>query len=227
MTEIVFESNKGIVFERIIYKNNRVKLSVKDKSRNYAITHYRYKNAPGLPSPYLNWDNLNCCGGWHYDETYLYSAVQAGKKLYAGIAFHIDKSERTGQVMPFGFYSEREVIEQIEVMKRELPADCVLGQEQPDSDRYNSILRYIYICKKGAIHDYLSIDDVLSAYERLGITPDSSTVNRIKELCAAPISGYARSEYMDYANPKSAAELVVTGLLLGYPIETTASLLEK
>ena len=225
MPEIVYESNKGIVFERAIYKNGNARLTVRNKANNATMATYRYKNAPGLQSPYLNWDNLNCVNGWVFDETYLYTAVQSGKKLYAGFTFHIAKDGAfPGQALPEGFYTEHEVIEKIEELRKGLPGDCVLGFEKPDSERHLSFLRHIYICKTGAISDYIDVDDVISVYVRFGIVLNDAHIKSIRELCAIPISNFASDEYMDYANPKTAAEWIVTGLLLGYPVETTASM---
>ena len=87
--EIVFESNCGIIFERTILINGEVRLAVIYNRGNEIITDYCYVNAPELRSPYLNWENLNCCDGWVHDETYLHTAVQNGKKLYSGIIFRI------------------------------------------------------------------------------------------------------------------------------------------
>jgi len=226
--EIVFESNRGIIFERTLFKNGRVRLAVRAKDDNELIKDYRYINAKGLQSPFLNWDNLNCCNGWVHDEAYLHTAVQRGKKLYAGIDFSIAKKDAfPGRPLPAGFYTEGEVSEQIRLLRDGLPMGCILGIERPDSDLHYSVTRFIYICKAGAIRDYINIDDVLSAYERFGIILGESHVNRITDLCAIPISSFAGDSHMDYGNPNSAAELIATGLLLGYPIETTASMFKK
>ena len=220
--EIIFESNRGIVFERTLYKNGNVRLAVINKNYSKTMSEYRYKNAPGLQSPYLNWENLNCVNGWVYDETYLHTAVQKGKKLYAGFTLSIAKKEAfTGRTLPKGFYTEEGVSEKVEALKKDLPGDCVFGSEGPDYDTYNSIDRCIYICKTGAIRDYIDIDDVISAYGRFEMILNESHWNRVRELCSIPIGGFSSNDHMDYANTKSVAEYIVAGLLLGYPIEST------
>ena len=86
--EIIFESSDGIIIEKPVYpKKGRCQVAVKRKNRRNSLIKYNYKNAPGLQSPYLNWENLSCCGGWGCDETYLNTAVQRGLKLFAGIKF--------------------------------------------------------------------------------------------------------------------------------------------
>lgn len=220
--EIVFESNRGIVFERTVYKNGNARLAVINKNNNKTMSEYRYKNAPGLQSPYLNWENLNCVNGWVYDKTYLHTAVQKGKKLYAGFTLSIAKKEVfAGKPLPQGFYTEEGVSEKVEALKKDLPGDCVLGSEGPDYDTPQSIVRYYYICKTGTIRDYIDIDDVISAYGRFGMILNESHWNKVRELCSIPISGFSSNDHMDYANTKSVAEYIVAGLLLGYPIEST------
>jgi hypothetical protein len=57
---------------------------------------------------------------------------------------------------------------------------------------------------------------------------NSEATNRIQELCHAPIDRYARSSApFRYADAKNGTEIVVTGLLLGYPLESTASIIER
>ena len=88
MGEILFESNRGIVFEKTVTRN-RCKVVVKNKDGNFTHMTYRYNNGvEPLSSPYISWENLNCCGGWSFDESYLQTAVQEGKKLCAGITFN-------------------------------------------------------------------------------------------------------------------------------------------
>jgi len=226
--EIIFESNRGIIFEKTLFKNGRIRLAIKNKDCKKTIAEYRYKNATGLLSPYVNWENFNCVDGWVYDKSYLYTAVQKGKKLYAGIAFSIAKKDAfPDKIFPQGFYTEVEVSEIIENLSKNLPSDCILGSEHPDSERYLDVLRYFYICKIGTILDYIDMYDVFTAYERFGVILNKTYQNRIKKLCSIPINSFASEEHMDYANPKSVAEWIVTGLLLGFPIETTVSILSN
>jgi len=108
--EIIFESNRGIIFERTLLNNGRIRLAVINKRNGETMSDYLYKNMPGLQAPFLNLDNLNCVNGWIYDETYLHMAVQNGKKLYAGFTFSIArKGAFTGQHLPQGFYTEAKV----------------------------------------------------------------------------------------------------------------------
>ena len=228
MPEIIFESNKGIIFEKTVYKNGRCKLTVKNKGDGLTHATYRYKDVPGLVSPYVNWENLNCCNGWTYDESYLYTAVQRGKKLYAGITFSMYDEDYAEELKTCCLPTERDVIATIERLKIGLPGDCILGEERPDSSGYRSRSRHIFICVTGAISDYISINDVYLAYGRLGVTIETNAKEEIKRICDLSVPSFAaENPPFEYWNPYGGFRLIVTGLLLGYPIETTAALLER
>ena len=60
---ILYESNKGILFEQTIKKDGWCEVIVKNKDNNYTHAKCLYEYAPDFDSPYINWANLNCCGG--------------------------------------------------------------------------------------------------------------------------------------------------------------------
>jgi len=219
MAEIVFESHDGYVYEKTTYKNGRCKVAVKYKPSGYVDMTYRYKDVPGLDSPYISWENLSyCAGGW--DSEYMLTAVQRGKKLYAGPTFSFNEGDVD---------RERSVYDTVAKIKDGLPEDCVMGCEEPQEHRNGPhISRHFFICKTGSICDYISLDDVFNAYGRLGIMIDTNNEVHIRELCEVPLEDYSgRSAPFQYVNAVSGYSLVVTGLLLGYPLESTAWLLER
>ena len=218
ITEIVFASDEGIVFEKTTYKNKKCKVVVKHKHSNSILMTYRFKDAPGLDSPFLSWENLNCCGGWVYDCSYLYTAVQRGKKLFAGITLTYS-----------GEAEEHSVTEKINEIKNELPDDCILGNETPyETKNGNYTFRHYFICKTGALTDYINMDDAFAAYARFGIVINADLANHIKELCDNPLKIFSNlSLPTNYANTPTAFDLIIAGLLLGYPIESTAWLIER
>ena len=218
MAEIIFESDHGVVIEKTAYKNGRCKVAVKNKDGGGNHMIYRYKNTPGLESQYISWENLNHCGGWNSSDTYLQTAVQRGKKLYAG--FTITYSDAVG----FDSMSTS-----IAILKGNLPDDCIFGDEKP-SDTTNGpyTFRHFYVCKTGSISDYIDLDDVVAVYGWMGIHLTVGDVNKIQERCTVPLERFAdRTARFDYANANSGIELVVCGLLLGYPLESTAWLIER
>ncbi len=229
MGSIVFESNMGVVFEKTLYKNGRCKLTVKLSNAGRALMIYRYKDAPGLVSPYISWENLNCCNGWHYDETYLYAAVQRGLKLFADITFAIHSPDEIKKMKAYGveLLSERDVEATIQKLEQELPERCLFIR-RPVRQPNRSKLVDVYIYRAGAIGDYISIGDVFTAYEGFGAVFELAARNRIADYCRMQIAELtAEGSGFDFLSPRYPSQLLVTGLLLGYPIETTAALLER
>lgn len=232
MPEIIFESNKGVVFEKTVYKNGRCRLAVRDKERGRVHMSYRYTDAPGFSSPYLNWDNLNCCDGWEYDKTYLYTAVQRGKKLFADIVFDMFDEDYAEQVKAHhSLPVERDAVEIIERLKEELPPGCVMGSGGSDIQRNKSRLRNIYICRDGTIADCIDAGEVFDAYGRFGIAINGDIQDKILKVCDVPLTDFIVSNpargVHDIYNPRYPSQLIISGLLFGYPIETTAALIER
>ena len=187
MPEVIFRSNKGVVFEKTTYKNGKCKLAVRGEDSGPVAMTYRYKDAPGLDSPYVNWGNLNCCNGWTYDEAYLYTAVQQGKKLLADITFSMFDEDWVAELKRDDMPTDKDVEAIIRKLEDELPGDCILGRDS-DRDAYRSRYRYIYICKKGSVSDYINLDEVFNAYERLGITIKNEAKEKIVKACGFPLT---------------------------------------
>ena len=234
MPEIVFESSvgNGVVFEKTSYKNGRCKVAVRMKSSGNIDMTYRFKDVPGLCSQYISWENLSYCCGWNRDDSYLNTSVQRGKKLFAGISFstYDDAGFIRNQQERFGrkLLTEDEGRAMIQELRDSLPPGCLLLQEEPDRQNHMGKTIYSDICKTGLIADYIDMGDVLAAYGRLGVQISADASDRIRELCRVPIELYAgKAAPFNYSDPSGGVELVVTGLLLGYPLESTAWLIER
>lgn len=206
---VLHENSHGIQAIRLDYTKHSKVIYVKDK---YVFNSYIFdKVSPIYESPYLSWGNLDCCGGWAYDETYLHTAVQKGQKLYAGCYFYAN-----------AYGTPEETRRVIENMFRELPSNCVGGYEPRTSDRVISF----YICRKGCLADYYDIDAVLEYYERLGLWVNEAIRQNVKYLATLEISRYGQpNPPVDYLCTYDPVSAIITGLLLGYPIESTASFL--
>ena len=203
MLEILLETNRGIVFEKTTTKN-RCKVTVKNKDSNFNHMTYRYnKGVEPISSPFISWENLNCCGGWAYDESYLLTAVQEGKKLVSGIYFR----------------SQRELDDYKENLSDEYLHFC-----RPPMTNGPHTVYYIDVAKDGSVSEFINIDDVMSIYEKLGITNFDKKL--LSELLTLPLYDLISSETFDYGSPKRPEEFIITGLMLGYPLESTAWLLE-
>lgn len=175
----------------------RSKVTVRN-SHGDCMRIYRFNNIQDrFESPYISWANLYCCGGWACDEAYLDTAVQCRAKLYAG---------RT------------QALKQYPAFEATLPEGVVAGQEElrESSEHY-------YVCRTGTIADHIDLDAVFDFYTKLGIYAPRDVVRRLCNveirLCGTPNAPFV------YLEACTAAELIITGLLLGYPIESTASIL--
>jgi len=202
---ILLETNKGIIFEKTETKN-RCRVAVRDKEHGAMIMDYRFKKIDKTyNSPYISWDNLNCCGGWSFDESYLLTAVQKGKKLCAGITFY-DESELNGYIS-------------------DLPDNLEHFCHKPDQ-RHTCCIYNIDVVANGSLKDYYSFQDICDMYDNLGI---SANFNKrlLKDLFDVPLYYFINDETFEYANAVKSEELIVTGLMLGYPIESTAWLIER
>lgn len=206
---ILHENIHGIQAVRIDYAKRSKVIYVKD---NFIFRAYSFnKVSPAYESQYLSWSNLDCCGGWSYDESYLHTAVQNGQKLYAGSYFYANE-----------FGSPEKTRKMIENMFRELPSNCVGGYEPRTSDRVISF----YICRTGCLADYYDIDAVLDYYERLGLRVNEFIRENVRYLATFEISSFGQPDPpVDYLSTFDPVSAIITGLLLGYPIESTASFL--
>jgi hypothetical protein len=205
MIEILLETNRGVIFEKTSTKN-RCKVAVKNKGDGFTHMVYRFKNGvEPISSPYISWENLNCCDGWVFDKSYLLTAVQGGKKLCAGITFD----------------NEGDLAGYIGGLTDEHLYFC-----RPPMQ--NGARTFYYHCidvvRKGAVTDYIEMGAVLRTYGKLGIA--NFNPERLSELLRIPMIQLVSSTF-DYANPKTPEELITAGLLLGYPLESTAWILER
>jgi len=204
MPEILLATNKGIIFEKTTTKN-RCRVSVKNTSDGYAHMTYRFNNGvEPISSQYISWENLNCCGGWTFDENYLLTAVQDGKKLCAGITF-----DSAGE---------------LEKYKNSLSAEYKFFCAPPmHNGSYTTY--YIDVVRDGAICNFINTNEVLKTYVKLGITDFNKEL--LTKFFAVPLHYFINGETLNYRQPRIMEEYIITGLILGYPLESTAWLIEK
>lgn len=221
MGVILHQNSFGIKMIREDFKNrSQVKVIIENEMvGRYCHRTYRFNFIQEtFDSPYISWANLDCCGGWSYDEEYLTTAVQKGRKLFAGIVTSLK-----GEYTP-NYPTEEMARQQFESFKHTLSPDIYADYEDnPKSSKY----LYTYICRRGKITDYIDLVAVFSFYEKLGLDIPSAAKAEVKRYCDCEIKTFGTSRApFDYSNAVTAVELITTGLLLGYPIESTASILQ-
>ena len=192
----LFTNPLGFKFNRTDYRK-RSKVTV--LNNNYNLRTYRFNNVPCFESPYISWENLDQCGGWATNDSYLHTAVQNGTKLFAQIV-HTDD------------------------VKFNLSDDVVIQTK----DHWCTGLNETHISRKGCLSDYYNLEDIFKHYNLLGVHFYPHHVERITEFCNLEISVFATPNApFEYCNASTLEQLVVTGLLLGYPLESTAYIIEE
>lgn len=191
---LLHENSKGI---KIIREDavKRSKVRVLDKSGRTICT-YRFNNIPFYSHPLMSWANLDCCGSWSYDEDYLLTAVQEGRKPVADIALH-SLPDITATDAYDVWYN---------------PVPTTNG---------SYTWHHMLIARKATLSDLFDIDDLVAAYSAQGVMIDSG---QLRPDFSTPLITLFQDRF--WVNPASQAELIVTGLGLGYPIESTASIIQ-
>lgn len=195
--------------ETIIRKNfkNRSVVTVRGLD-NIFITEYRFDNIElTYNTKYMNWQNLDCCGGWSHSKEDLVEQFKNDKKLFADITIKTSNKE---------YDAVMSKIKECTQMK-----DLILCA---NSDM-NEDIQDIALVKSGCVADYIDIDKILEQYDRFGISLDEYDIDEIMDLAHHPMAEYAnramnKFQY-DFVNPETIGELVFTGMLLGYPLEST------
>lgn len=162
------------------------------------------EKAEKYQSPYLSWYNLICCSN-NYGPIpvvdYMNHAVQNGKKLAATI--YPESAQAYMQIL------------------------AEVGDDYycyPYHTREYSYL--MYISRKGALSDYFELERILDVYESCGIRLDR---NKMQEYFAKELSWFGNEEIcpIQLHDCVGEEELAVTGLLLGYPVESTVALIKR
>lgn len=104
--------------------------------------------------------------------------------------------------------------------KNNVPEGLIVGEEvQGPAGNW-------FICRNGKLSDYYDIKAVIDHYAKLGVVFCDKEYAEIHNLSETEIQDFGTDKApYNYAWSNSAAQLVITGLLLGYPLESTASLL--
>ena len=212
MFVLLYESPMGIKFIR---EDQKRRSTVKVKNGEYTLHTYRMNNVPFFEHPYLSWANLDCCGGWIYDAKYLYSAVQKRKKLVSDFDIMIDSAN----------IEDSKNLVQTELNKLAFGDDVDIYLRNPN--QWMQKIRWpVIAARKGALRDFFEIDTILSVYEIQGLKISRPELSDYFEV---PLITLYKGEFrgFDFANVSTNVECVTNGLALGYPIESTASIIRS
>ena len=190
---------------------NRSVVKVRDRA-NGLIATYRFNNVE-LPykSPYLNWQNLDCCGGWDYSKEDLINQFIENKKPFASVTLSFYK-DRDAYLLP--------LIDKCRSM------DGVIVTE---STHPNENLRAFSLIREGCLADYIDINKVVECYYALGLSEFCEReLNYLNAMANEEMIALAKCDNRfdyNYVNPADFIQWIFNGLFLGYPIESTASIL--
>ena len=221
MSELLHQNSKGVKIIREDYKKrSQVKVFSEFQGKRYTLHSYRFNLIPDrFDSPFCSWANLDCCGGWSCDENYLDTAVQEGKKLYAG------RYQRVKSSYPPQLPSMDTALQEFQKIVDALPDGVIAGIEGNTRGGMEDFL-YTFICREGTISEYFDLNDVFKFYGKLGLDFPQYVVDQVKALCSIEIKNFGGDKPpFIYYQAGAPVELITTGLLLGYPLESTASLL--
>lgn len=208
-TIITLNKNKqGVTITRKNF-TSRALVEVRDKDNNIIDT-YNFNNIDlKYSTKYMNWSNLNCCGGWEYDEKDLINQFKNDKKLFAQIVLDLNNN--------------------IDVHLLPLVEECskLDGAKVVEVEHWTEGCKMFVMMKKGCVSNYLDVDDIINDYYSLGLKKlTDDQIQHLKNLCSEDMSCYISKNHnrylYDFLHPMGILELIFTGMLLGYPIESTA-----
>jgi len=198
--EIIFEDI--VVFEKSTCENwSDVIVKNKDEE-GYIHNSYRFKNTKvSYESPYISWENLNQCNGWQASENYIKTAVQTGKKICALIVVNTH--------------------EELQDYINGLPDECGLYWEKHNLHFYR-----FWIYRKGCLLDFYDIEKVLGLYNEHGFHFRTDVIHKyasmqIEDIVKSLLNVNPMEVFLEVE------EFVIKGLMYGYPIESTVSLLHE
>lgn len=210
--EVIYKNKKGLTMER---KNYGDKSEVRVRQEfihegTHTVAKYKFKNITNYYTPYLNWENLSYNSCWAYSEEDLFNQFASGNKLFAQIVINMNRKE------------EIKIIDKIEKLK--LSDDSVIVTE---IKHWTDYCRMFILSRKGCVSDYIDVKKVLSDYYRLGLWELSkSELLTLMNMVDTNMENFAHEDlnefHYDFKNPDGAIEYIFTGLLFGYPIESTA-----
>lgn len=187
------------------YKNTINKLFIND---GHLMSLYRYPNINcKFSSSKINDYNLHLCGGWSFKDVNREEAI----------------IRVINDLKPMGFLVTTEVEKWKDICEKSKLDFIIKPNHIPTEKHFD-----IGISCKGTFEENFDIKTLIEDYiNYLGLIKFQSTQeisNFILSLKNTKISYYLNS---NYTNPESIQDIIITGLILGYPIETTVSIIKN
>lgn len=205
---LISASNNDGICSYLVEKENRdssISVVIYDVryGRHTEISRIQYKNiGQEYKSPFLNWYNLIFCSncyGAPPDYEYMHHAVQEGKKTASTVYLNVESEEGKQLVSS-------------------LPKCC-------GSMPYGQSM--IYVFRKGCLSQFFDYEQIKSLYKKHGV--NSVDWNAVKKYFMKDLSFFGDEQACGFSlqSAGSKEHCIITGLILGYPVESTIALLNK
>jgi hypothetical protein len=197
------------------YKNGWSHTKIYNKG--YLMNSYRYPTIDReFNSALLNYDNLHLCGGWHFedksDETLAVLRVLDGLKPMGIKSYWEDRTEGMHELEAVVKNSPKNVKYLLRKEDRAVVGHGVFDLIVASNELFSKLFNIgALIWDYGEFFKDKLSDQLLHAI-----------LIHIESFKDKKVSDFLK---YDYGNPDSSLDLITTGLILGYPIETTASLI--
>jgi len=184
---------------------------------------FRYpKITPAFHSPLFNDYNQQLCGGWYwkYRED---GSIRAPFESNSDIILQrvIEGAKPLGGLVGWADQQEKIAGWKNQISRAGLGLFCY----------EEGIKNTLIICRQGILDELFDFEDLITDYmalsqaTRLGVLGSPGTINKFLNS----IRKDAMTKYLqfDHLHPHSAFDYIVTGLILGYPIENTYAVLTE
>jgi hypothetical protein len=182
-------------------------------NNGYRLLSYSYPRVDNISScsKALRWENLFFCGGFSITDKHG-GCVDSNDRLIEAV---YSKLKPIG----FTFYwkKNREILNRCLELCNQYDLEYYLGDSHYNDQQYE-----LSFCLKNrtAVSFINSPDSIFDTYSKLGYAVDANIKNRVLEDIRIPLKDYLHS--WDYSrNGKGDSSNISTGIILGYPIQST------
>ena len=205
-SQIVYQSEHYKFVRTDFTKRSMIK--VIDTAGNIDAT-FRFNNVPPFEHQYLSWENGNA--DITNDVEYQFNAVQQHKRLVAE-SYHYKSGVKELTDLQKNI---------MHIVRQFQDVGIRISNRSDEVDDFGEPFTFIAlrICRKGKLSDFFDINEIIGAYSKHDISLSAENLKPYFETSLLDIAGDKFGSY-DLFDPKTTEEIVVSGLILGYPIET-------
>ncbi|KKM77459.1 hypothetical protein LCGC14_1369800 [marine sediment metagenome] len=179
-------------------------------NKGYLLSHYRFPTIKmKFELPMLNTFNLNLCGGWFLNDM---GANEVHEQVLSRV---INGFKPMGDIVDIN-----ENITKISVNARKENLKFKISSHSWENRKT------IRFCKKGKFNELFDIESLYEDYLSYYLIINKETEGEYLEFFRK-MDGRRLEDFLDFeiANPDSDSDAMLTGLILGYPIWSTVSIL--